>query len=95
MNEKIEGFYKACKEKGLTGHQGVMIPYQNRGDLVLSKEVIEAVKNNQFHIYQVEDFTEGIELLTGYKYPDIELKIMKKLKSFNKSSKVRSEKKNK
>lgn len=92
VNEKIEGFYRACAERGLTGKQGVIIPYQNKRDLVLSDEVIEAVKNKMFHIYQVDDFTQGIELLTGYSYQEIETKIMKKLKGFNKqikSSKIK------
>ncbi|MGL6173402.1 MAG: Lon protease family protein [Cellulosilyticaceae bacterium] len=88
VNEKIEGFYRACAERGLTGKQGVIIPYQNKGDLVLNDEVIEAVKNNMFHIYQVDDFTQGIELLTGYSYQEIESRIMKKLKGFNKGTKT-------
>ncbi len=29
VNEKIEGFYAACKSKGLTGEQGVIIPASN------------------------------------------------------------------
>src|SRR5690625_2517212 len=28
VNEKIEGFFKVCKNKGLTGTQGVIIPEQ-------------------------------------------------------------------
>lgn len=93
VNEKIEGFYEACKEKGLTGAQGVIIPYQNKEDLVLCDEVIEAVKNNKFHIFQVEDFSQGIELLTGYSYQEIESKILKKLKNFSRGDKIKQVKK--
>lgn len=68
VNEKIEGFYKICKSKGLTGEQGVIIPFQNIENLMLSEEVIEAVEKDLFHIYQVRDVKEGIEILTGVKY---------------------------
>ncbi|HBW98978.1 MAG TPA: hypothetical protein DEF74_11765, partial [Pseudoalteromonas sp.] len=29
VNEKIEGFFKLCKMRGLTGEQGVIIPKSN------------------------------------------------------------------
>jgi len=65
VNEKIEGFYAVCKVKGLTGRQGVIIPYQNVDDLMLKEEVVEAVRAGKFHIYAVRTVDEGIELLTG------------------------------
>jgi ATP-dependent Lon protease len=65
VNEKIEGFFDVCKAKGLTGKQGVMIPHLNVGDLMLRKDVIEAVKEGQFHIYPVKSINQGIEILTG------------------------------
>lgn len=65
VNEKIEGFYKVCKLKGLTGDQGVMIPHQNVKNLMLNEEVIEAVKIGEFNIYSVKTIDEGIEVLTG------------------------------
>ncbi len=67
VNEKIEGFFDVCKERGLTKKQGVIIPYQNIQDLMLNDEVIEAVKNKQFHIYPVQTVDEAIEILTGIK----------------------------
>lgn len=65
VNEKIEGFYAVCKVKGLTGRQGVIIPYQNVDDLMLKEEVVEAVRAGKFHIYAIRTVDEGIELLTG------------------------------
>lgn len=62
---KIEGFYDVCKAKGLTGDQGVLIPQQNVKNLMLREEVVEAVRNGQFHIYPVATVDEGIEILTG------------------------------
>jgi lon-related putative ATP-dependent protease len=63
--EKIEGFFNACKIKGLTGAQGVIIPQQNVGDLMLRQEIVDAVANGQFHIYAIKTIDEGLELLTG------------------------------
>ncbi|OPZ88811.1 MAG: hypothetical protein BWY74_02979 [Firmicutes bacterium ADurb.Bin419] len=42
-----------------------MIPIQNKKNLNLSNEVVEAVKSNKFHIYAISTVDEGIELLTG------------------------------
>jgi lon-related putative ATP-dependent protease len=65
VNQKIEGFFDVCKAKGLTGKQGVLIPKANIKNLMLKKEVINAVKNRRFHIFKVSTVEEGIEILTG------------------------------
>ncbi len=66
-NEKIEGFFSYCKVSGLTGEQGVMIPSSNEHNLMLSHEVIDAVKKGKFHIWSVSTIDEGIEILSGVK----------------------------
>ncbi len=63
VNEKIEGFYYTCKDKGLTGDQGVVIPKDNINDLMLNKEVTNAIKNKKFHIYAVESIDQAAEIL--------------------------------
>jgi len=68
VTEKIEGFFEVCKMQGLTGFQGVIIPYQNVKNLILNQEIIEAVEKGMFHIYPVSTIDEGIEILTGIKY---------------------------
>jgi len=65
VNEKVEGFYEVCKAKGLTGEQGVIIPHQNVKNLMLKKEVVQAVKDKKFHIYPIESVDQAVELLTG------------------------------
>jgi len=65
VNHKIEGFFKVCRAQELTGEQGVIIPRRNIGDLMLDSEVVEAVKNETFHVWAVDHVDEGIELLTG------------------------------
>ncbi len=67
VNHKIEGFYDCCRRKGLTKKQGVLIPASNVKDLMLRKDVVEAVKKGQFHIYPVKTIDQGIEILTGTK----------------------------
>ena len=67
VNEKIEGFFDVCKERGLTGTQGVLIPEANVQHLMLRPDVVEAVKKEQFHVYSVSHIDEGIEILTGVK----------------------------
>jgi lon-related putative ATP-dependent protease len=65
VNQKIEGFFEVCREKGLTGAQGVIIPCSNVQNLMLRRDVIDAVKKKQFHVYRIATVAEGIEVLTG------------------------------
>jgi lon-related putative ATP-dependent protease len=65
VNAKIEGFFDVCKDSGLTGDQGVLVPSSNLRHLMLRDEVIRAVAEGKFHIYAVSTIEEGIELLTG------------------------------
>jgi ATP-dependent Lon protease len=67
INQKIEGFYYTCRTQGLTGAQGVIIPAQNRKDLMLRDEVVEAVRKKKFHVYAISTIDEGLEILTGGK----------------------------
>lgn len=67
VNQKIEGFFDCCKNLGFSGDQGVMIPEANVKDLMLRKDVVEAVEKGTFHIYAVRTIDEGIEILTGKK----------------------------
>lgn len=63
VNEKIEGFFKLCKMRGLTGEQGVIIPNSNRVNLVLDDEIVAAVATGRFNIYAVESVDEALTLL--------------------------------
>ncbi len=65
VNEKVEGFFEICRERGLTGKQGVLIPADNVENLMLREEVRQAVAEDRFHVYPVETIDEGMELLTG------------------------------
>ncbi len=65
VNEKIEGFFRVCQERGLTGEQGVIIPEANVRDLMLKKEIVSAVAEGKFHIWPISRVEEGLEILTG------------------------------
>jgi len=65
VNEKIEGFFDACRDLGLTGTQGVLIPKANAGDLMLRDDVVEECGRGGFHVYAVDTVQEALEVLTG------------------------------
>ena len=93
VNEKIEGFFDICRERGLTGRQGVLIPESNVKHLMLRHDVVEAVAASRFAVYPVRHVDEGIELLTGLpagepdgegRYPEgtVNAKVLARLEAF-------------
>ncbi|CRL59336.1 AAA family ATPase [Proteus penneri] len=68
VNQKIEGFFDICQQRGLTGAQGVIIPLANIRHLVLNENVQQAVKEEKFHIWPVTHVAEAITLLTRQPY---------------------------
>ena len=79
VNEKIEGFYKVCKLKGLTGEQGVIIPKQNETNLMLEDEVIEAVEKDQFGVYSVSQIDQAIKLMMDKDPEQVHQQVIDKL----------------
>jgi Lon-like ATP-dependent protease len=69
VNEKVEGFYKICSTRGLTGHQGVIIPQANASHLMLNQQVRQSVAEGQFSIYTIKHIDEALGILSG-KQPD-------------------------
>ena len=63
INSKVSGFFDACSHQGLTGNQGVILPYANISQLMLRDDIIEAVNANQFHIYGVKSLSEALTIL--------------------------------
>ena len=63
VSEKIEGFYKVCKIMDTIENKGVLIPTSNRDELIILPEVEEAIINNKFHIYTMENLNDAIEVL--------------------------------
>lgn len=65
VNEKIEGFFDVCNQRGLTGKEGVIIPATNVRHLMLKKEVVQAISEESFFVYPVANVDGAIEILTG------------------------------
>ncbi len=103
INSKIEGFYLACRAKGLTGRQGVIIPAKNQKNLMLKEDVLAAVERGEFNVYTINTVDEGLELLSGMEagvpgedgiYPEesFNARVVAKLKQYNEA--LRREKEN-
>ena len=82
VNEKIEGFFQICQQRGLKGNEGVIIPEQNVKDLMLKEELVDAVRKGLFHIYPICHIWEGMELMTGKTKEEIVDLVKKKLKRY-------------
>nr|MDA3835271.1 ATP-dependent protease [Spirochaetales bacterium] len=67
INEKITGFFRICRHNGLSGHQGVLIPQKNIRNLILPREVVDAVAGKKFHIYPISTIDDGMQILTQRK----------------------------
>ncbi|MGH8353145.1 MAG: Lon protease family protein, partial [Pseudomonas sp.] len=65
VNEKIEGFFRLCEARGLTGEQGAIIPHANVATLMLDERVLQAVRAGLFHVYAVHQVDEALSLLVG------------------------------
>ncbi len=65
VNEKIEGFFDVCDQRGLSGNQGVLIPASNAKNLMLRQRVIDAVEAGEFRVFAVDHIDQGLAILTG------------------------------
>ncbi len=80
INEKIEGFFRLCEARGLTGRQGVIIPKANVRNLMLKDDVVEAVRRRAFIVHAVRSVDQTLELLTGQKAEDVNRLAVAKLR---------------
>jgi lon-related putative ATP-dependent protease len=65
INEKIEGFFDVCAQRGLSGDQGVLIPASNVQHLMLRRDVVDAARAGRFHVYAVDTVDGALQLLCG------------------------------
>ena len=79
VNKKIEGFFEACKRRGLNGGHGVIIPHQNIQNLMLKEDVVRACKKGKFRIYAIKTVDEGIEILMDRSADDVRKKVKERL----------------
>ena len=103
VNEKIEGFFDLCRVIGLDGSHGVIIPERNIRNLMLKKDVVEAVKDGKFFIYPIRKADQGLEIMTGMQvgelredgtYPEgtINYLVVRRLTEISKSMEKKKEK---
>ncbi|HXP77218.1 MAG TPA: AAA family ATPase [Stellaceae bacterium] len=96
VNEKIEGYFDLCRARGLTGHEGVIIPASNVQHLMLRPDVAEVAAAGLFNVVAIETVDQGMEILTGVptgepdvtgQYPEASLnrRIASRLSGFAKS----------
>jgi predicted ATP-dependent protease len=79
VNQKIEGFFDACRELGLTGEQGVVIPAANRSHLMLRDDVVAAVAEGRFRVHAVETVDQLLGLMTGVDVGELDQRIEARL----------------
>jgi predicted ATP-dependent protease len=84
VNEKIEGFFRLCKRRGLNGLQGVILPRSNVADLMLDHAVVEAVAKGEFQVHAVDHVDQMIELLTGVSSAEVRAAVSERLESYRK-----------
>lgn len=84
LNEKIEGFYDLCVERGLSGEQGALLPATNARHLGLREDVVQAVADLHFHVWSVETVDEAMELLTGLDAAVVDRRVRERLSDFAK-----------
>jgi len=65
VNEKIEGFFETCRNRGFAPGQGVLLPKANVPHLMLRAELRAAVDAGQFRVVPLEHVDEALELLSG------------------------------
>lgn len=63
INHKVEGFYRVCQIKGLSGKQGVIIPLSNRDHIILRDDISEVIREEKFHVWAIQSVEDAIELL--------------------------------
>ena len=80
LNEKIEGFFAICQQRELTGTQGVIIPAANVRHLSLPPALLQAVEEEKFTIWAVDDVTDALPLLLNLVWVLFLMKGLKALK---------------
>lgn len=71
VNDKIEGFFDLCQERGLTGDQGVIIPASNVQHLMLRQDVVSACEAGEFAVFGIENVDDAIPLLFEKPHEDL------------------------
>jgi len=82
---KIEGFYRTCKHRGLTGTQGVIIPQTNVDNVILKDDILADIEAGDFSVWPVSSIESALTLLTGHSSQTIFKAVRKKLVFYRES----------
>lgn len=83
INEKIEGFYQLCAQRGLTGEQGVIIPAINRYSLMLPEAICHACHQGLFHIWTADHLDDLLSQMTAQPADLVNAQVQKALEQMN------------
>jgi predicted ATP-dependent protease len=72
VTEKVEGVFQACRRVGMSGSQGVILPRRNVENLVLRRDIRDAVDDGRFHVYAIDRVEEGWPILSGREAGEIQ-----------------------
>lgn len=89
VNEKIEGYFKVCKQLDSVKGKGVIIPKANEDNLVLNREIEKAICNGDFSIYSIEDVFDGCYILLNRKKHEIINELQREIKKYLRNNKRR------
>jgi len=87
INEKIEGFYDLCRQRGLSGTQGALIPAINVRDLMLPHHLVADIEAGNFHLWCAEHIDQALELLTGVPPKELHARVVARLDVLEKAAK--------
>ena len=68
VNERIETWFEACNQSGLSGQQGVILPRESVRALMLDHSVVKAATNDMFQVFAVDHLSQALEVLTGLRF---------------------------
>jgi predicted ATP-dependent protease len=70
VNEKIEGFFRVCRERAPDRVHEVIIPASNTRDLMLDEDVVDACAKGLFRVTTVATLEDALFVLTGERWDD-------------------------
>lgn len=88
INEKIEGFFALCRDRGLTGDQGVVVPEANLVHTMLDPEVVDAVAAQRFHVWPIRTVDEGLAVLSACSAEEIDERVRTRLAAFREAARA-------
>lgn len=65
VTRKAIGWWRTCRDRGLTGDQGFALPLRSTPDLQLPEELLADVSAGRFAVWEIDHLDDAVELLLG------------------------------